>query len=123
MKIAELRAVTDLLSSGPWTMAGRPEDRIIEGEQVHPDGAKYCVAEQLCDPDAIGISVLRNHAPAIIDLIAAVTAWRDLRYSHLRAVIMGSAPDTEDAHRERLLRQSAAAERIESALDKLESIP
>lgn len=71
----------------------------------------------------ISESVLRNHAPAIIDLIAAVTAWRDLRYSHLRAVIMGSAPDTEDAHRERLLRQSAAAERIESALDKLESIP
>jgi hypothetical protein len=101
VKPADLRTIVGAMSARPWTMTGRPYDRAIESVLLHPDGASYCVAEELGDDDAAGIVALANHGLALLDAVDLADA-------------LVSAPP-ESAHAIRVA--------LRCALAKLEALP
>lgn len=112
------------LTPAPWYVRGRVLSRV-------PDTTGMGTGDQIADmsgrADAAGIVALRNHADAMIALVTAVTAWRDMRHDNVMRAIRQTAEEVEsepaEVHAERVHKLIAAAQAIEAALADFEDVP
>jgi hypothetical protein len=125
VKVPDLSVLLSLATDAPWFARGRFLSRVPGAIGVGA-GLPTNHVGNADRNDCVAIAALRNHADAMIALVTAVTAWRDMRHDNLMRAVRQTSAEVEsesaEAHLERVKRLIAAAQAIEAALSDFEEI-
>lgn len=114
------------MTPGPWFARGRSLSRVPNSSGVGGTLPTNHIGNA-DRGDCVAIAALRNHADAMLALVTAVTAWRDMRHDNVMRAIRQTAEEVEsepdEVHTERVRKLIAAAQAIEAALADFEDVP
>ena len=125
MKVPGLAVLLSLATDAPWFARGRFLSRVPGATGVGA-GIPTNHIGNADRNDCVAIAALRNHADAMLELVTAVTAWRDLRHDNLMRAVRQTSAEVEsesaETHAERVRKLIAAAQAVEAVLSDFEEI-